>query len=118
MKQETKIFDYDGIVKIYIPSTIDEDRPAKELQTVWTKKALSYMCDCFGGATYYSAVGAWKNDAGEVITEDQNIVYSLIDGSNFDAFRKVEAFAKIVCKEMHQNCVLVEYCGKSCFVKE
>lgn len=85
MKQLDNLFQFSHVVKIYIPGTVNENETAADLQKIETENALSFMCGLFGGATCGRFSGAWKNDAGEVITEPVNIVYSYFDGNLFES---------------------------------
>lgn len=115
MKQLDNIFQFSHVVKIYIPGTVNEKETAADLQQVETENALSFMCDLFGGATCGRFSGAWKNDAGEVITEPVNIVYSYFDGELSKVLQLVE-YAENLCKRMNQDCIGIEYDGKLGFI--
>lgn len=116
MKKDN-IFTLDNVIKIYVPGTIDESTPAPELQKVWTKKTAAFMSSLFGGATSGRFIGSWINDAGEMIEEPQNIVYSFTDAET--AAAKIDAvvdYAREMCMAMNQTSISVEYCGRLGFV--
>lgn len=96
-------------VTIYIPSTIDGNKPARREQRKQTKKAMREFSAMFGGATKTAAVGAWISETKGLITERQNLVYSYTDcdtlKSNVD---KVKALAERLRQEMKQECVSLE----------
>lgn len=117
MAHSENIFALDAIVKIYVPGTVDIDKPAPELQAIHTRKTVEFMAGLFGGATYGRFVGAWM-DGGEMIEEPQNIVYSYTTketaAANLDA---VIAYARQLCKEMKQYSITLEYRGRLGFVE-
>jgi hypothetical protein len=116
MKQ-TDIFTLDNVIKIYVPGTIDEATPAPELQKVWTNKTAAFMSSLFGGATFGRFVGSWINDAGKLIEEPPNVVYSFTDSET--AAAKIDAvvnFARELCRAMKQTAISVEYNGRLGFV--
>lgn len=115
MKQFENLFQFSHVVKIYVPGTVNENETAVDLQKTETENALSFMCGLFGGATCGRFSGAWKNDAGEVITEPVNIVYSYFDGDLAKVSQLIE-YAKNLCKTMKQDCISIEFDGRLAFV--
>ena len=115
MKQN--IFTLDNVVKIYVPGTINESTPEPELQKVWTIKTAAFLSSLFGGATFGQFVGSWINEAGKLIEEPQNVVYSFTDSET--AAAKIDAvvdFARELCRAMNQTAISVEYNGRLGFV--
>lgn len=116
MKQIENLFPFSHVVKIYVPGTFDVNTPAADLQKIETEKAMDFMCSIFGGCTCGNFVGAWKNDAGEVIKESQNIIYSYFDGDLEKVLQLVE-YTKGLCKRMKQECISIEFDGKLGFIE-
>ena len=115
MDQITNLFEFSHVVKIYVPGTIDENTPALELQKEWTAKTVQFMADLFGGCTYGSFTGAWKNDAGQIVIEPQNICYSFFDGS-MEKVCALAEYAKTLCAGMRQTCISIEFDGRLGFI--
>lgn len=96
-------------VTIYVPSTMDGNRPARREQRRQTKRVLQEFSTIFGGATKTAAVGAWISETKGMITEKQNLVYSYTDcntlNSNMD---KIRAIAERLRNEMRQECISLE----------
>ena len=74
MKKTLKdVITLSSIVKIYVPSTTDIDKPTDNKPKVI--ETIKFLSGLFGGATSTDAVGAWVSD-GHVITEKVVIVYA------------------------------------------
>lgn len=96
-------------ISIFVPSTIDGNKPAKRMQKKETKRAAVYFCTYFGGATESRANGYYTSPEKGLIREAQNIIYSACtdeDLKNHEA--KVLAYAKRLCRRMRQESVAVE----------
>ena len=91
MQNLETVIPFSNVVKIYVPGTIDENKPAPELQAAKTVETVKFMCGLFGGATVGTFTGYWINDTGDMIAEPQNIVSSFFEDSE-DKDEKIDAF--------------------------
>lgn len=104
-------------VKIYVPGTIDGDKPTIVLQEEKTNAAIKLFSELFGGATSGDFVGAWKNTAGVIVTEPIKIVYSFCSEDQLAAgLPGVLNFALDLCRDMKQEAISVEIDGVLHFV--
>lgn len=114
-----QIFKMDHVVKIYIPGTIDANTPAPEIQDKCTKEAAVLFSSLFGGATFGKFTGSWIDDAGKLIEEPVNVVYSFLKESDVDkVYSDVLPFARRLRSEMNQYCISVEFDGRLGFVED
>lgn len=117
MKNFSNLFTLSQVVKIYIPSTVNVNEPAPELQDKFTKEAQGLLSDCFGGATTTAAVGSYRANSGELVTESVNVVYAFCTPSQMNEnFDRVFAFCQKVCRDMTQEAISLEYNGQLGFV--
>ena len=105
-------------ISVFIPSTIDGDKPAKRLQKKVARKAAKRFSLLFGGCTAQQAAGFWNSPEKGLIEEKQIIIFS--NCTSTDKTSKAEAvktFAKAVCKFMRQEAVTVEIDGTLQFIE-
>lgn len=105
-------------VSIYIPSTIDGNKPAKRAQKKVTKHVAHVFSRIFGGATAYKANGYWSSSEKGLIAEEQNIIFAActeVDREKNE--HRVFALAKFICKYMKQEAVTVEINNTLYFVE-
>jgi len=107
-----------NVIKIYVPSTTDGNRPAKRLQRKETKRASKYFCSYFGGATEQPANGYYISNTKGLIREKQNIIYSACtDEALTEHKSKIFAYAKRLCRRMRQEAVTLEINGTMQFIE-
>lgn len=117
MKDKQLLFKYDldCKVSIYVPSTIEVNKPVDNTEKVInTIKQLSKM---FGGATASNAFGGWLSASGNVVTEKVTIVYSFC--SSLQLRENIEEIYSI-CQElkvsMKQEAITLEINGQVKFI--
>lgn len=99
----------DNKITIYIPSTIDGNKPARRAQRKETKRAATFFCTYFGGATATRAEGYYTSPEKGLIKESQNLIYSACTTADLEKHTaKVMAYAKRLCRRMKQECITVE----------
>lgn len=105
-------------VSIYVPSTIDGNKPAKRAQKKVTKHVAHVFSRIFGGATAYKANGYWSSSEKGLIAEEQNIIFAACTEADREKNEhRVFALAKFICKYMKQEAVTVEINNTLYFVE-
>jgi hypothetical protein len=90
---------------LLVPSTINGEIPAPEIQAEVTQLVLEKMVDLFGGATIYDAKGAYKMASGKVVLENIKVVEASTDSLDNDA---MYSLARYVCDRMTQESVALK----------
>lgn len=101
-------------ISIYVPSTIDGNKPAKLMQRREAKRTAKFFCSLYGGATTTNANGYYISNEKGLIKERQIIVYSFCDDMHENG---ILAFAKRLCKRMKQESIAVEFNNKMIFIE-
>lgn len=111
------LFVLDISVKLFIPSTIDVDKPSTIMQQAFERSALELFSKLFGGATSYQAMGAWSAKTGGLVTENVKIVeaFATTDAIK-DGMKHVVAFAEKMKAEMRQEAVALQYQNQLFFI--
>ena len=103
---------------VFIPSTVDGNKPAKRLQKKVTKKAAKRFSLLFGGSTAQEATGFWNSPEKGLIQEKQILIFSnCTEADKTSKSEAVKTFAKAVCKFMRQEAVTVEIDGTLQFIE-
>ena len=101
--------------RIYVPSTVDVDRPVDSSAAV--SGCLSFLSGLFGGATAIDAAGAWISDSAGLVREKITICYAFTNLRGLLRGRRaVLAYAKDLRDKMSQDAVSVEIDGRLYFV--
>ena len=104
-------------ISIFIPSTVEGNKPARMMQRKETKRASKYFCSYFGGTTEQPANGYYISDSKGLIKEKQNIIYSACtDEALTEHENKIFAYAKRLCRRMKQEAVTVKVNNNMYFV--
>ena len=116
MENLTMFFTLDTTISIYVPSTMDVDKPCGNEEVV--KTTLGKLSDWFGGATAIECLGGWRDrDSGNVITEKVTRVFSATSSEVAKKlFSKVIELANEIKDTMKQQAVMVEYNGQYAFI--
>ncbi len=102
-------------VSIYVPSTINVDKQVDNTEQV--NKALSFLCDSFGGASSYQVNGAWKSETGKIVIEPITVVFAYCSEERKDRYENdVMIFASVLKTEMSQEAVMIELDGTAVFI--
>lgn len=111
------IFSLDHNIKLYIPSTVEANKQARDLQAVKVQETLSLFSKLFGGATSYDAKGAWLSDTKGLIVEGVVIVESYATTQAVDeGLESVLAYATRLKADMSQEAISLEYDNKLYFI--
>jgi len=104
-------------VKLFIPSTIDINKPSTIMQAAFERSALELFSELFGGATSYQAVGAWSSKTGGLVTENVKIVeaFATTEAAK-SGMAQVVAFAEKMKAEMRQEAVALQYQNQLFFI--
>lgn len=106
---------FDSSIEIFVPSTIDVDKPINN--TEWVDKTMSFLIKKFGGATSYNSFGGWESSEGFEVKEGLTCVVSYTDKNKFNAESKsCEDFIKFMKKELRQEAIMVKIDGKPCLI--
>jgi hypothetical protein len=109
------LFPLDHSIKLYIPSTIETNKPADNSKQV--DQAIKLLSSLFGGATSYEAIGAWTDQAGELVKEKITIVQSFATAEQVEEnIMDVVKHAQNLKNEMSQEAISLEYDGKLSFI--
>ena len=117
MKKEAfkKYFDLNTKVCIYVPSTIEVNKPIDNSEFCsYVQRKLSEM---FGGATTNEAYGSYVCNNGELLNEKVSIVYSFCSTDQIiENIEKVVEICEYLKKEMSQESILLEVNNKVKFI--
>ena len=105
-------------IAIYIPSTIDVNKklPVAEHER-YVKKVAGIFSECFGGASAQKIHGFWKAKSGELVAEDNTIVYAFCDNRKLHRNRnRIIKLAVDTRNELSQEYISVEINGRLIFV--
>lgn len=109
------LFPLDHSIKLYIPSTVETNKPADNSKQV--EEAMRLFARLFGGATSYEAVGAWTDQAGELVKEKIIVVQSFATAQQVDDhIMEVVKHAQNLKNEMSQEAISLEYDNKLSFI--
>ena len=105
-----------GNVKIYIPSTIDVDKPYDN--TAEVDNASKFLSELFGGATAYKALGSWISETKGRVKEDITIVsaYASTEVAIEDNIKTIIEYCEALCKELKQEAITLEVNNKLHFI--
>lgn len=109
------IFSLDHSVKLYVPSTLDADKPA---ETEKVARAVDTVIESFstwfGGATTNLAAGGWYSaELHKVIYEEIRIVNSFCTLDALEEhYHEVLALAEALKSEFNQEAISLECDGK------
>lgn len=108
-------YDLDCKVSIYVPSTVDVNKPVNnEEKVLETIKELSTI---FGGATASNAFGGWVSKTGEVVTEKNTIVYSFCSSEQLSTnIEQIYSICQRLKSDMKQEAITLEINGQVKFV--
>lgn len=99
-------------VRLYVPSTLNgqDKAPAQKVDRA-VQDTLKRFSQWFGGATAYTALGAWfSQDRGKVITEQVVIVESFTTPEAVDNhLAQVVEWAETIKEQFAQESVAVEH---------
>lgn len=105
-------------ISLFIPSTVDGNRPAKRQAKREAKRAARYLCNYFGGATQQEAKGYWMSDQKGLIEEAQTVIYSQCTEEAKEAHTaKVKAYARRLARRMRQEAVTVQIDNEMIFIQ-
>jgi hypothetical protein len=109
------LFPLDHSIKLYIPSTIETNKPADNSKQV--DEAMKLFSSLFGGATSYEAVGAWTDQGGKLVKEKIVVVQSFATAKQVDEnIMAVIKHAQHLKNEMSQEAISLEYDNKLSFI--
>lgn len=107
-----------NIIKIYVPSTTDGNKPARLAQRREAKRASKYLCTLYGGATATTAQGYYISPERGLIEERQRVVYAYCTESDRErTMPGITAYVKRLCRRMRQESVTLEINGEMQFVE-
>lgn len=116
MKKEKLFnFDLDCKISIYVPSTVDVNKPIENEGFV--REILGKLSDMFGGATASAAIGGWRCANGSVVVEDVTIVYSFCSSELLrEKASEILAICEDIKTRMRQEAVTLEINGQCKFI--
>lgn len=95
-----------NVIKLYIPSNI-KGIVNKELQELYTDKAIELLSLKYKGATLQKTTGAWIDEKDTIIKEDINIVYSYMMDTSIS--NDILEFMEELKDTMEQDGVSIEF---------
>ena len=102
-------------IAIYVPSTIDIDSPVDNSAQV--EKTAVFLSDLFGGCTACDVSGYWITQEKQLVRENPAVVYAYTTEDKAQAAEgKIIEYVMEMKKEMHQECISVEYNNRLYFV--
>lgn len=105
-------------VAIYIPGTIDINKKISLAEhEKYIEKIAGIFSDCFGGASTQSICGFWKAKSGELVKENNTIVYAFCDKRRLYRNRnRILKLAEAMRNELSQEYISVEINNRLLFV--
>ena len=100
-------------LRLYLPDRDKQNRPVSNIQD-WIDAAVALFVEINGGCTALPpSDGAWRTDAGPVVSERTAVVYSYItDPDEFERqFDKIARFVHLFGKRTGPESVMVEFSG-------
>lgn len=114
-KQQVFKYDLDCKVSVYVPSTVDVNKPVDN--TAKVVEIIKQLSTMFGGATASNAFGGWVAENGEVVTEKVTIVYAFCSSEQLaDNIDTVYSICLELKKSMKQEAITLEINGQVKFV--
>lgn len=102
-------------VAIYVPSTVNIDVAIDNFDMV--EKTAIFLSDLFGGCTACDVSGYWITQEKQLVRENPVVVYAYTtEDKAQEAEEKIISFVMEMKKEMHQECISVEYNNRLYFV--
>ncbi len=109
------LFSLDHNIKLYIPSTVEANKPVDNTPQV--DEALRLFSKWFGGATANRAVGAWNSDKVGLVKEKVTIVESYCTAEQVEEYiGLVVEHGKKLKRDMSQEAISLEYDNKLFFI--
>ena len=94
-------------VKIYVPSTVEVDKPSDT--THYINKTLAFLSNEFGGATATEALGAWTSNEGKLIKEKIILVFAFATGEQLSqSIERVYDFCLSLKHDLTQSSIALE----------
>ena len=96
---------------VFVPSTKDVDVPISDVEfNKRVKLTSSFLSSLFGGTTKVSGTGAYKSDAGKLVTERVAEVETFTEPSNYELKKgKLHKWLMDRKKDWGQENIAVEY---------
>lgn len=114
-KQLAFKYDLDCKVSVYVPSTMDVNKPVDNTEKVL--EIIKKLSTIFGGATASNAFGGWVAQNGEVVTEKVTIVYAFCSSDKLaENIDTVYGICLDLKKSMKQEAITLEINGQVKFI--
>ena len=116
-KQLAFKYDLDCKVSVYVPSTMDVNKPVDNTEKVL--EIIKKLSTIFGGATASNAFGGWVAQNGEVVTEKVTIVYAFCSSEQLsENIDTVYGICLDLKKSMKQEAITLEINGQVKFISQ
>lgn len=102
-----------NVIKLYIPSNI-KGIVNKELQELYTNKAIELLSLKYGGATLNNTIGAWLDNNNNIVKEDITVVYSYMEDTIIS--KEIIEFMEALKNDMQQDAVTIEFNQSMTFI--
>lgn len=94
-------------IAVFIPTTMDVDTRADT--TAYVNKTMTFLGECFGGATSAEAKGVWNSESSGIVSEAVHIVSSYTTEEDLSHFMdQVIAFVRELKVELSQEAMAIE----------
>ena len=103
-------------ITVYVPGTVDINKAIDNSAQV--RHVAAVLASAFGGATSTPAQGFWMSAAGELVTEQTTMVFAYCTTEQAEEFMPdVLTMCNILCVEMRQEAIALEYNGEMYFIR-
>lgn len=115
------VFGSDGYphqVTIYLPTTVDVDKPLSDSQTSQQiRRTVRWLSLLAGGATAIPARGGWvSRESGDLIVEDVTLVYAFFEVLTRCHLGRIKRFCELLKRRYKQESIALEVNGKLWFL--
>lgn len=100
---------------LYIPSNVC-GRTDTPFMNEMVNNVSTQITDKYGGCAYYFTNGMYKEDSGNTVVEHVTKIDVWFDTNLTKDWLFFKGLAEFVCREMRQECVLLEYDNVAYFV--
>lgn len=109
----------DHEIIVFVPSTIDGDKPAPELQEAKTVDTEKFLSSLFGGCTTTTGRGSWIDDGKNLINEAVNLCAANCTAQQLENnLGAVLRYCQDLCRDMSQYCISLKIDGRLFFIEQ
>ena len=109
------MFKLSSKVTVYVPSTMDIDKPVDT--SAYIDNCATLLSNCFGGATSTETLGYWTSPTMGLVKERSTMVFAYCTDTDLQAhIEKVIDFCENMKTELKQDAIALEINGEMYFI--